>query len=109
MAILAARPIVTPFGKVTLPEVGLPPRLQPAAPDERAKAALRQALGEDLTYFVGLIPVVGALVADAIGDIHHREVVVLLSDEERKRFMEYNKFMFSTLAVARTLLFPRGQ
>lgn len=100
------REVLTPFGRVKLPRLEPPPSLRPRAPDDREKEILRQGLGEDLAFFPGLIPVVGAPIADVIGDIHHREITKLLTPEEYIRFAEFNKYLPTTLALIRTMLFP---
>lgn len=108
MVILPEREVMTPFGRVRLPEVTPPPSIMPHRPDDREKEILRQGLGEDLAFFPGLIPVVGAVIADVLGDIHHREITKLLTPEEYGRFAEFNKYLPTSLALARTLLFTRG-
>ena len=97
--------VLTPFGRIRLPTIDLPPRLTPKAPDDRAWQALFQALGEDLAAIPGAIPVVGSVIEDVLEDTHHREVLRLLTPDETRRFIEYEKGLPTTLAVARTLLF----
>lgn len=107
MVILPSRTVVTPFGRVHLPEVTPPPSVLPRRPDNREGQVIKQGLGEDLAFFPGLIPVVGAPLADALGDTHHKEVLRLLTPEEQVTFMEHNKYLPTTLALVRTLLFRR--
>jgi len=85
--------IRVPLLDVTLPEVELP-EFPPSIPklDDRQLEALRYAVMDDVG---DKIPVIG----DILSDVAYREIVNLLTPEEYVRFLEYNKWLPSSLAV----------
>lgn len=96
----------TPFGgSFRLPDIETPPLALPKPPDARSLKVIGHGVGEDISNLVGLIPYVGQVVGDLLEDMHHAEILKLLTKEEYQKFTEYNKVFPSTIALARTLLF----
>ena len=102
-----ARRIITPFGAVELPTITVPKLRRPTL-DERQKTILRQALGSDLAFLPGLIPVVGAPLSDMLEDLHMAEMKGLMSDREFSRFIQHDKYLPSTLAALRVWIEEGG-
>jgi hypothetical protein len=97
----------TPFGKVTLPALETPPMSLPSMPDEHAKKAIMHGVGEDLAQIIGIVPWVGAVVEDALEDMHQAEIRKMLTSEEYNKFSEYNKTLPTSLALARLFMFKK--
>jgi hypothetical protein len=95
--------IPTPFGLVHVPFPKLP-KLDSPKMDERRSRALAHAIGEDLTTIVALVPLVGDIIADVVGDTHYAEEVKNLTPSEHARFLEHNKIAPSTIAMLRTFM-----
>jgi len=113
MKILSGPKIPTPFGKISLPDLETPPFSLPKLPDKRERSAIRQALGQDLIDVaesaIAALPVVGSaseFISVSISDMHAAEIQKLLTKEEYVTYLNYNKLFPSSIAVARTLLFP---
>lgn len=96
-----SRTVPTPLGDVEIPEIALP-KIQVPTLDERKKAAIKAALGIDLTFGIALIPLVGDIVADVVEDIYMDKIRSLLTPEELALFMRYDKVGPSVVAMLRT-------
>ena len=96
-------PIPTPFGIVRVP-IPAPPVLAPPEIDERRGTALMHAIAVDLSGFVGLIPVVGDILADVVEDLHGAELRRILTPEEYDRYLIEDKVAPSGLAIVRTFM-----
>lgn len=92
--------IPTPFGLVHVPFPRLP-SLEGPKIDERRSRALAHAVGEDLTTIVALVPLVGDIIADIVGDTHYAEEIKNLTPGEYAIFLEHNKVAPSTIAMLR--------
>ena len=95
--------IPTPFGLVHVPFPKLP-KLGSPKMDERRSRALAHAVGEDLTTIVALIPLVGDIIADVVGDTHYAEEVKNLTPGEYTVFLEHNKVAPSSIAMLRAFM-----
>lgn len=105
---LASGPKVpTPFGSIQFPNLETPPFEVPKRPDEKERRLIKQALGQDLTQVIALIPAVGDFLADAIGDMHQREIVSLMGMESYLKYAEYDKVFPSTVAAIRVSCFKK--
>mgnify|MGYP001586670363 FL=1 len=107
MRIFTGPVVPTPFGKVSLPNLETPPMRMPSRPDGRTRKVVAQGLGEDLAGVFGIIPWIGDIIGDVIEDVHAVEIRKLLSSEEFSVFLENNKGLPTTLALIRTLSFPK--
>ncbi len=108
MKILPAIPIPTPFGgSIELPAIETPPLELPAKPDERTIKVIGHGIGEDLADVIGIIPWIGDLAGTLLEDLHHAEILKILTPDEYKKFTEYNKLLPASIALARTLLFRK--
>ena len=105
---LRERPIVTPFGRIKLPEVRLP-ELHEVELDARKREVLKAAVGIDASQAVAIVPVVGDIIADTIEDIHQEALRETLNDAEFRAYTKYDKLGPSTLAVARTFMREEGR
>lgn len=101
--LLLERPLNTPFGEVHLPSLSLPTRLT-LPTEERGKKALKHALGSDLSFIPGMIPIVGGAIADTLEDVHEAELKSLLTEEEFRRFLYHNKMNLASIAVIRAMM-----
>ena len=99
--------IPTPFGSIKLPDLEPPPMALPKMPSSHERRAIGHAAGGDLASLVGMIPVVGVIIADPIQDMHHAELNKEFSKEERLSFDYYNKLFPNTIAAARVMLFKK--
>lgn len=100
--------IPTPFGgSIKTPAIETPPMSLPAKPDAHGRKALGLALGKDAAMVVGLIPYVGEIPQAMLEDMHEGEILSNLSADEFRTYVEYNKVFPSTVAMARTILFPK--
>lgn len=93
----------TPFGLVHVPFPKLP-KLSSPKMDERRSRALAHAVGEDLTTIVALVPLVGDIIADVVGDTHYAEEIKNLMPGEHAAFLEHNKVAPSSIAMLRTFM-----
>lgn len=105
MKLLSAKPIPTPFGTVHVPDIDTPPLRLPSAPTREGLAAIKHGIGSDLALVVGLVPIVGDVVADILEDLHEAEIHRILSKEHYERYKEYNKTLPSSIALARIYMF----
>ncbi len=105
MKIFTGPKIPTPFGEIKLPDLETPPLSLPTKPDARATKAIGHGLGEDAAQIVGLIPWIGDIAEDILEDMHHAEIKKILTDDEYRKFVGYNKAFPTTIALARTLCF----
>lgn len=101
--LLAERELPTPFGKVALPALELPP-LKPPKIDDRRRKALGHAVGVDASDLVALIPYVGGMAADSIRAMHTREIKKLLTPEEFDKYLKWDKQYPDLLAAVRTFI-----
>jgi len=93
--------LVTPLGTVKLPELSFPKPVPPKI-DTRKREAVKAAIGQDLSYVPGLLPVVGDVLADAISDIFGAKIYETLTKEEFREFQKYDKISpLSTVAMLR--------
>ena len=81
-----------------------PPILAPPEIDERRGGALMHAVAVDLSFFLGLIPVIGDVVADIVEDLHGAEIRRTLTPEEYNRYLREDKVAPSGLAMLRTFM-----
>jgi len=91
--------VPTPFGVVEVPlepPIPLPPQI-----DERRARALLHVLGKDLSAVFAAIPVVGDIIADVLQDLHGAEVRKLLTEEELRYYVRYDKVGPSLVAILR--------
>lgn len=95
--------IPTPFGRVKTPEVRIP-ELKPVELDDRKREAIKATAGIDAVQIVGVIPIVGDIIADIVEDIYAEKLNELLSDEERHAYTRNDKIGPSTIALARTFM-----
>lgn len=94
----------TPLGNIGLPSLDLP-RLDVPELDNRRKEAIKAAIGQDLSYFPGLIPVVGDIAANAIEDVFFGKIHEVLTPEELRKFVQWNKKSpLSTVAMLQTFI-----
>jgi len=92
--------VPTPFGMVEIPlepPVPLPPEI-----DERRARALLHTIGKDLSAVFNAIPLVGDVIADILQDLHAAEVRKILTPEEYKYYIRYDKVAPSVIAILRT-------
>jgi len=102
--ILPSKEIETPFGRAETPLIELPPLKLPPRPDqlsERQKKTLGQALGVTGARIVGLIPYIGLILGDILGDMHGQRLRNLLTIEEKKKFRDYDRTYPTLLALIR--------
>ena len=94
--------IPTPFGDVHLPEhkIGLP-KLPPF--DEKSMAAMKHAIGIDLSLLPAMIPWVGDVVADVMEDLHFAELRKGLTAKQYNEFILQDKIAPATIAIMRAL------
>lgn len=88
--LLGERPLRTPFGRVELPEIELPPLRRPHLDGER-RQAVRQALGADASDIVGLIPFVGDSLSRNLETIHQQAMRKSLTEEEMELYWHYKR------------------
>lgn len=91
----------TPFGKVMTPELSMPALALPQI-DGRKKEAMKAAIGTDLAQIIGLVPVLGDVLADILEDTYAVKIRETLTPEEEKAYMHWDKLGPSTLAMMRT-------
>lgn len=91
----------TPFGPARLPEVGLPD-FQELAMDQRRRDSMKAALATDVSSLVGIIPVLGDIVADVVEDTYAETIRRSLTPAELDTYMKFDKLGPSSLAMART-------
>jgi len=92
--------VPTPFGMVEIP-------LEPPVPlkpqiDERRMKAVMHTVGKDLSGVFNVIPLVGDIIADILEDLHAAEVRKILTPEEYKYYVRYDKVAPSLIAILRT-------
>lgn len=90
--ILRGRGLPTPFGRVNLPDIETPARGLPKV-DGRKRAAIKHAIGSDLTGILALIPWVGGAVGGQLSDLHYAEMRKILSPQELDRFIRADKMI----------------
>lgn len=105
---LSEAKVGTPLGDIKLPSLE-PPFLEPPRIDDRRREALKAAIGQDLSYFPGLIPVVGDIVADGMEDIFGAKIYETLTPEEFREFQSWDKKSpLSSIAMIQTFI-RRGE
>ena len=108
MYILPSIKLPTPFGgEISLPALGPPPLEVPKILDERGVKAIGHGLGEDAAQLIGLIPWIGDIAADILEDLHKAEIKKILTPDEYDRFLQYDKVMPTTVALARIFCFEK--
>lgn len=98
----------TPLGMIKTPEISLP---VPALPkiDDRRRTAVKAAIATDLSAVIGMIPVVGDVVADVVEDIYGARIRKVLTKEEMDTYMKYDKLGPSTYAMLRAFIRRRSR
>lgn len=100
----------TPLGVVKTPRLSMP-SLTPPVLDERRKEIIKAAMGDDISGLVTMIPVIGffaSIIADAMEDTYAAKIDALLTPEERRAFMEYDKVSpITTIAALRAFIRER--
>ena len=92
----------TPLGTIRSPHFALPEATPPRI-DERRRGIVKAALGMDLAQVVGLVPVVGDVIADAVEDTYYPLVSNPMTEEERRTFQNYDKVSpLTSIAVLAT-------
>lgn len=101
---LSEAKVGTPLGDIKLPSLELP-YIEPPKIDARRREALKAAIGQDLSYFPGLIPIVGDIVADLVEDVFAAKIYETLTPEERKLYLEWDKKSpLSTVAMIQAFM-----
>jgi len=91
-------PILTPFGKVEVPQPELPPA-EPPKMTRRRHEAMKHAVGLSIAQLVPIPPV-----SDAAEDIHGKELRDILTPEEKEKYIRYDKTAPSLAALTRTFM-----
>lgn len=99
--LLESREIPTPFGKVSTPEIELPPLKLPSLEDRHRKA-LAHAVAVDGADLVGLIPWVGSTLADSLRRMHTAEIRKLLTPEEYDKYAKWDRTYPDVIALIRS-------
>jgi len=95
--------IFSPFGTIQTPEITLLPKLKPLEMDDRRKEAFRHTLGIEGTRLIGLIPVVGHIIAEGIADMHGARLRELMTRDEFDDYVKRTgKALPTSLATLRT-------
>lgn len=97
----------TPFGKVSTPEVELPPLRKPEL-EKRHVQALGHAVGVDAANILSIIPWVGSIVSDSIQAMHTREIRKLLTPAEYEEYTKWDKTYPDALAILRSRIKLKG-
>lgn len=106
MKIFSGPRIPTPFGSIKMPDLESPPVMLPKMPDDRGRKAIAHGIGQDAAdAVIGIIPWVGDILADTIGDMHYAEIRKILTPEELDKFVEYDKMFPTTVALAKIFCF----
>ena len=100
---LEERALQTPLGGIRTPEVSMP-QLGKIELNPNGREALKAALAIDISSIVGLVPVVGDVLADVVEDTHGAKLRDSLTAEEMDLYSRYDKAGPSTLAMLRTLV-----
>jgi len=95
--------IPTPFGKVRFPTPEVP-KMQPPQFDDRRMKAFKHTIATDISGIIGMIPVVGDIIADVVEDVHGAELRRILTEEELSEYMRQDKVAPSTIAAIRTFM-----
>lgn len=93
----------TPLGRVITPEVSLPKLGHVELKPER-REALKAAIAIDISSVIGIIPVVGDILADVVEDVYGGKLRDSLTKEEMDMYTKYDKAGPSTLAIMRTFV-----
>jgi len=96
-------PILTPFGRVEVPQPELPPTEPPKMTKRRHKA-MKHATATTLGQILGLIPVVGDAMADVVEDLHGKELRDTLTERELTEYQKQDKVSPSVIGLARTFM-----
>jgi len=96
-------PILTPFGKVEVPQPELPPT-EPPKMTKRRHEAMKDATATTLGQVLGLLPVVGDAMADVVEDLHGKELRDTLTERELTEYQKQDKVSPSVIALARTFM-----
>jgi len=101
-------PILTPFGKVEVPQPELPPA-EPPKMTRRRHEAMKHATATTAGQILGAIPVVGDAAADVIEDLHGKELRDTLTERELAEYQKQDKVAPSVIALARTFMKVREE
>lgn len=104
---LPQRKIPTPFGSIKPPEIGLP-EIRAFELEPRKLDALKAAVISDVIQVVGIVPVLGDIIADMVEDTYAEKIYESLTPEEDRRYIKYDKFGPTTIAVARAFMEVRN-
>ncbi len=97
---IPALDLPTPFGGVRTGALGLP-EIQAIKLDPRKREAFKATIAIDLSSLIGLVPLIGDVIADVTEDTFGAKLRDLLSTEEMNFYTEFDKTGPSTLALAR--------
>jgi len=100
--------VLTPFGKVEVPQPELP-SAEPPKMTKRRHNAMKDATATTLGQALGFIPVVGDAMADVIEDLHGKELRDTLTERELAEYQKQDKVAPSVIALARTFMKVREE
>lgn len=103
ITLLETRKLPTPFGRVETPSLELPPLKRPKL-ESKHKKALMHAVATDLADVVGVVPYVGATLADSLRRMHGEEVRKILTPEEYNKYAKWDRTYPDALALLRSRL-----
>ena len=95
------REVNTPFGKVVAPEISLP-ALKAIELQPKRREALKAGIAIDASSIIGIIPVVGDIIADGVEDTFGAKLRDSLTTEEMDLYTKFDKAGPSALAIIRT-------
>jgi len=98
---LSERRLDTPLGRIRTPEISLPDVKKVQIVGTR-REALKAAIAIDASSVIGIIPVVGDILADVVEDTYGAKLRNSLSTQEMDWYTRYDKAGPSTLAALRT-------
>jgi len=91
-------PILTPFGKVEVPQPELPPT-EPPKMTKRRHDAMKHAVGLSIAQLAPFPPI-----SDTAEDLHGKELRNALTSEELDKYVHYDKTAPSLVALTRTFM-----
>lgn len=100
---LPERDMDTPFGYIRTPELSLP-ELGKVTLSPEHREAFKAAVAIDISFVIGVIPVVGDILADVVEDTYGSKLRNSLTTSEMGWYTKYDKAGPSTLAVVRALM-----
>jgi len=100
---LVEREAISPFGRVTLPEISLP-HFCIRYLDKGEKDALKAAAVTDVGTVIGLVPWIGDIIGDVVEDIYMDAIRENLLADELVAYMKHDKLGPSAPAMLRALM-----